>query len=397
MSSSNEPAKQPTRTWVDHSAGRGYSGSASGLRTGSRRLWAAIGAGGLALIAGIVTAVVLLSSSAPVAYAGWTPTPTPATLGGRDPSVQSPAAPQRLATIAWQAGADRRAWQVHRRDVRVRHLRHASACQTATAGQGSEGDALVLGFYAAPGPDQLGLPSGGSGALNGFSAPNTNQPLPEPFQRILHAIQNPTLRARHAAVFRQLLADGVETNVYGRAGSDIAAVTFAFSDGITVDATVQNGWYFAWWPGVDQPASVQVITKSGQHINSQMPGPPPVSVGPAAAASSRDCNLTQILSFAVPTPGVQNLPRAGAPPRNTATNVHDDRHHHDPYNGEHDEHTLPDDTVAMAAQLGCSRRSLNRVICVRQPAAKEACRGRTRTGRTGFRMSLARTRISVCR
>ncbi len=41
-----------------------------------RRLWAGLAASGTALAAASVSAVLLLSSGASVAYAGWTPTPT---------------------------------------------------------------------------------------------------------------------------------------------------------------------------------------------------------------------------------------------------------------------------------------------------------------------------------
>jgi hypothetical protein len=48
------------------------------------------------------------------------------------------------------------------------------------------------------------------------------------------------------------------------AGNNVSAVTFDFTDGPTVDATVHNGWYFAWWPNLDNPTSVQITTTSGQ-------------------------------------------------------------------------------------------------------------------------------------
>ena len=293
-----------------------------GLRRGSTRVWAVIGAAGVALIAGIATAVVLLSSSAPVAYAGWTPTPTTPTsaaLPAGTPVCNPP--PSRTP------GSQPSSGKLVLTDVRGRYTAvmyvfgdFVRVCMSdGNSGAGSEGDGLVLRFYAAPGPDELGLPSGGSGALNGFSVANTNQPLPEPFQRILQAIQNPTLRARHAEVFRQLLADGVEANVYGRAGRDVAAVTFVFGDGITVDATVQNGWYFAWWPGVDQPTSVQVITQSGQHIDSQMPGR-------SCMRGSSGCGVfaglqahPELCQHGARLPVCQNLPAAGAPAKTTAT------------------------------------------------------------------------------
>jgi hypothetical protein len=62
-----------------------------------------------------------------------------------------------------------------------------------------------------------------------------------------------------------LLAVGVESDVLGMAGSDVSEITFDLAGGLTVDATIQNGWYFAWWPGLDDgPTSVQITTTSGQ-------------------------------------------------------------------------------------------------------------------------------------
>ena len=98
---------------------------------------------------------------------------------------------------------------------------------TAT-GVGSDGHMFKL--YAAPGPDQLGLGGGGSSPAAGF----------------------PGSRSR-----------GVYSYTLGLAGSNITAVTFRFGDRMTVDATVQNGWYFAWWPNSDSPTSVRLTTKSG--------------------------------------------------------------------------------------------------------------------------------------
>ena len=48
----------------------------------------------------------------------------------------------------------------------------------------------------------------------------------------------------------------------GLAGDDVSAVEFQFADGSTVDATVQNGWYFAWWPGHAWPTSVKVTANA---------------------------------------------------------------------------------------------------------------------------------------
>ena len=92
-----------------------------------------------------------------------------------------------------------------------------------------------LSLDPAPGPDQLGSPSGGGGRAPGFAGASQ------------------------------------EENVQGRAGSAVSAVEFEFQDRSAVKATVQDGWYFAWWPGDSQPASV-TTTIGTTRITSPMGG-----------------------------------------------------------------------------------------------------------------------------
>ena len=41
----------------------------------------------------------------------------------------------------------------------------------------------------------------------------------------------------------------------GRVGTDVTGVTLVLGDGTSVQATVTNGWYAAWWPGNGAPDS----------------------------------------------------------------------------------------------------------------------------------------------
>jgi hypothetical protein len=52
------------------------------------------------------------------------------------------------------------------------------------------------------------------------------------------------------------------TMVEGRIGADVTDVTITRSDGDSVQATVNNGWYLAWWPGTERPATAQVTSGS---------------------------------------------------------------------------------------------------------------------------------------
>ena len=53
------------------------------------------------------------------------------------------------------------------------------------------------------------------------------------------------------------------TLVDGRTGAGVTAVTIERSDGSSVQATVANGWYLAWWPGTVAATNAKVTTASG--------------------------------------------------------------------------------------------------------------------------------------
>jgi hypothetical protein len=195
-----------------------------------RRVWAAMGTGATALTGGVVAAILVLSSGASVAE-GWTAVPS---------------APSAAAVAAATAACN---WVNNRNgppilsgtpvltdgrgsytaaiyvDGQVAHICISNGQHEAT---GIATNDRILSVEAAPGPDQLGNPSGGGGSAPGFPG-----------------------------------SSGQEEDVQGLAGSDVSAVTFEFAHGSTVEATVQNGWYFAWWPGDSWPSSVRVATSTG--------------------------------------------------------------------------------------------------------------------------------------
>jgi hypothetical protein len=53
------------------------------------------------------------------------------------------------------------------------------------------------------------------------------------------------------------------TLVDGRTGAGVTAVMIERSDGSSVQATVTNGWYVAWWPGTVAATNAEVTTASG--------------------------------------------------------------------------------------------------------------------------------------
>jgi hypothetical protein len=192
-----------------------------------RRVWAAMGTGGTALAGGAVATLVMLSSGASVAE-GWTPAP----------SVPSAAAvTAATAACNWLSGSNGPALTGKpvltdgRGSYTAAIYVNGNAAQICISNGQHAGTSIatndrILGFETAPSADQLGDPSGGGGRAPGFPGA------------------------------------GQEEDVQGLAGSDVTAVTFTFADGSAVDATVQNGWYFAWWPGDGWPNSVKVTTGS---------------------------------------------------------------------------------------------------------------------------------------
>jgi hypothetical protein len=51
----------------------------------------------------------------------------------------------------------------------------------------------------------------------------------------------------------------------GRVADDVSAATLALDDGSHVQATVQNGWFVAWWPSSHQVLSAALTTPGGRH------------------------------------------------------------------------------------------------------------------------------------
>jgi hypothetical protein len=52
----------------------------------------------------------------------------------------------------------------------------------------------------------------------------------------------------------------------GRAAAPIAAVTVARADGVTVSATVRDGYFVAWWPNTSDAVSVNSTDRHGSVV-----------------------------------------------------------------------------------------------------------------------------------
>lgn len=69
--------------------------------------------------------------------------------------------------------------------------------------------------------------------------------------------------------------------IEGRVGANVTAVTITLNDDTHVSATVANGYFAAWWPGPQQPASQEVATSSGSTTNQPESAAPVTTASPA--------------------------------------------------------------------------------------------------------------------
>jgi hypothetical protein len=222
-------------------------------RTRAPRPRLAIG-GGVATAAGTTAVILALTGGATNAFAGWKPTPTKAAPGqlgaaGRACTSKSPISGLPLALS----------------DVRGPFTLQVYANDTTSA-------TCING----PGISAVRV---GESSQAATLAPGEIEMTPAP----------PAGPARQPYAFSE-----------GRIGSGVQAVTLNLSDGTTVDATVGNGWYLAWWPSAAEPRSATVTTATGEHTQMpQMvrgpgsgtpkhcpPGPPCIMVSAAGGGNS---------------------------------------------------------------------------------------------------------------
>lgn len=193
-------------------------------RLGSRRAVSALGAVGLSGAAAVTGAVILLGSNATPAFAGWTASPT-APLPGQ------------LAAAQQHCGADSRTPVLT--DTRGPY----------TASIYADGSTCLEGngeISSGGGDGSTSSVPAGSVELNGEGESDSDG----------HAL----------------------TMVDGRIGPGVTGVRITRSDGSSVQATVKNGWYLAWWPGSEHAVTARVASANGTSTQSfpsgtQQPAP----------------------------------------------------------------------------------------------------------------------------
>ena len=172
-----------------------------------------VGAIGATGIAAAVAAVVTLGSSAAPAFAGWQPTPTTPAPGQLAQAAQ--ACGQGLGSPILTDSRGPYAASIYANSTT------SDVCLSGNGVSMSSSSTSVAPASVAAGQIQ----SGGGG--------------------------------------RRDSAGNALTLVDGRTGAGVTAVTIERSDGSSVQATVANGWYLAWWPGTVAATNAQVTTASG--------------------------------------------------------------------------------------------------------------------------------------
>ncbi|HEY2596371.1 MAG TPA: hypothetical protein VGK33_20965, partial [Chloroflexota bacterium] len=82
---------------------------------------------------------------------------------------------------------------------------------------------------------------------------------------------------------------GQSAAIDGRVGANVTSVTLLLDDGSSVQTTVDNGWFAAWWPG--SPAAIrsaEITTAAGtttEPLNVPAPPPPVLPAGGATSGS----------------------------------------------------------------------------------------------------------------
>lgn len=188
--------------------------------------WAAAAAGLAAVSAG---ALGLSTLGAPAAYATWTA--TPAQVAAADNAVFEKACRDKAGSDSWYDAATL--------DVRLTE-RRGDYVALLLAGTGkdpkTEANVSCLGRLPVGGRKVDDLSVGASGG-GGFAAPTGR----EFFEGAMSQF----------AMGANFFGAGGEpaSFVYGPAGPEIAGLTIHSFDGTSVEASIKDGTYAAWWPG----------------------------------------------------------------------------------------------------------------------------------------------------
>lgn len=258
--------------------------------------WPLLTAGLAAVVAAVVVAIVSLSSGTPAAVAGWTAVParvseTSSAVArkacGNIASTQVLAAESRgpfVAIVFARAGAP---WQCITRGSRVllsQTTRYPARLYAAVPAGKITVPSLVQHAY-------------GTAAKRRIA--ELNRAEDRLFRDRTHHHSHFERDVRETARLEKQIAaakTGPEAliSLTGTTGKGVTGVRFVLADGKTVSATVQDGWYEAWWPGSTRAAAtyavrVEVTTSSGTQSSKMAYGPLIEGAGSKRCAAAAPC------------------------------------------------------------------------------------------------------------
>lgn len=227
----------------------------AGLKPRRRRIGMLrrIGAAGALLAAAVTAVVVALTAGTPVAFAGWTAIPTAA---GSTAVAVARAACGHVPAGAVLVSEARGPYTA------IVFLRNGRPWQCVVKGPRAVVDLstpYALSAYAKVPAGKVMVPFVSRRVFG-----NTNRRLKQSAgtwsgDRVLALMTGP----------------GSVSVALGIAGADVTGVTLALKSGERVHATVEHGWYVAWWPGAAKPGGAETtritVTTSAGTRSSRLP------------------------------------------------------------------------------------------------------------------------------
>jgi hypothetical protein len=228
-------------------------------RTRSLRPPVAAGALTAAAVAGVAVWVVGFSSQTPSAFAGWTATPSAGSPG-----------------------------QVSAAEAACRHRLSAPAPPGAQTGGGPPAGGPDLSrlrpvLADTRGPFTWAIFSGADASASCISGPSFTMTSVSGGVVVTAAAGRVALSSSSQT---QTPGGAAYSFVEGRVGAGVTAAALVLGDETHVQATLQNGWFVAWWPGHRTARSALVSTASGTttqllpaHAGPPCPAPPKPATG----------------------------------------------------------------------------------------------------------------------
>jgi hypothetical protein len=226
----------------------------------------ALGGGVSVAAAGVVAAVLLLSSGTNTAFAGWTSQPTRPTAA---------AVRQARAVCGAVPADDLLASEARGPYVAIVYTRNPSPWECVTHGTDVFLNRTTQdppSAFANPGVGKVTLPVISARTAHGAALKQLNAIQ----KRQLQLFRNQALkrddpqkvtrigRSLQKQSFAAITGPDSLTAVSGAVGTGVRGVMLVLADGKRVVATVKDDWYLAWWPGVDThnayPVSIRVTT-----------------------------------------------------------------------------------------------------------------------------------------